>query len=411
MLSVISLVAFLEAALDWTVPNPPAILSMIIVFAAFRGGLWSSMIAALISCVYFALYFSKDGMPFHYNADNLLRVVVYAVTTPTVAVMASIAKHRASRGAQERLAMEREGLLLCFSTRLSALDKLLVEGIIVGVLGRETDCYVAEYRVQGDTAIVRLCGSRRADLERVAEALYLRVWEQVHVHQMALVRIVDALQPSTLKAGLDDLFGQRLARMELREPAPTVADPGPSAQAFDGAWASPAPRPAPLRWAWHRPGLPGEDRIFTEARPRRIFLCHAPDDLKHARALCTHLSVIHRQGLIETFRAEDMLPGSTVADALAASLDQSDIVLCLVSASFLAHEGCADQVDRALRRRSRSRAPIVVPVLVRPSDWRESPLGVLQPLPENGQPITAWGSEDEAWSSVTSGLRRLLLAG
>ncbi|WP_437581863.1 toll/interleukin-1 receptor domain-containing protein [Sorangium sp. So ce887] len=122
------------------------------------------------------------------------------------------------------------------------------------------------------------------------------------------------------------------------------------------------------------------------------------------------MSVLHRQGLIETFRAEDLLPGSAIADALAERLDQSDIVLCLISASFLAHEGCIDQMDRALRRMSQSSAPIVVPVLVRPSDWRESPLGMLQSLPENEHPITAWASEDEAWSNVTSGLRRLLLA-
>ncbi|WP_437578835.1 DUF4118 domain-containing protein [Sorangium sp. So ce887] len=257
VLSIIGLIEFIYAALGWNVPNPPAILSMIVVFVAFSTGLWGGIITALISCVYFALYFSDHGIPFHYTENNLLRVIVFAVTTPTVAIMTSIAKHRASRGAQARLVMDREGLLLCFSTRLSALDKLLVEGMIVGVLGRETDCYVAEYRVQGDTAIVRLCGSCRADLERVAEALYLRVWEQVHIHQMALVRIAEALQPSTLKAGLGDLFGQRLARMELREPAPTVADSGPSARALVGAWTPQAQRPAPPRFAG-----PGIDQGF-----------------------------------------------------------------------------------------------------------------------------------------------------
>lgn len=410
-LCVIFLVTFLEDAFYWTVPNPPAFLAAIIVFAAFSGGLWCGLITALISCVYFAFYFSETGQPFLFNYDNLIRVIVYAITAPMAAVMGSIAKRLASRGAQQQLAMEREGLLLCFSTRLSALDKLLVEGMIVGVLGRETDCYVAEYRVRENTAIVRLCGSRRADLERVAEALFLKVWEQVHVHQTALLRIADVLQPSTLKAGLGDLFGKRLARMELREAAPTVAAPRPSAWALFDAWAPQAQRPAPLRWAWDRPGLPGEDRIVTGARPRRIFLCHAPDDLKHARELCTHLSVLHRQGLIETFRAEDILPGSAMADVLAERLDQSDIVLCLVSPSLLAHEGCVEQMDRAMQRSAHGGALIVVPVLVRPSDWRESPLGVLQPLPETGQPVTSWASEDEAWLNVTSGLRRLLLAG
>ncbi|WP_437674036.1 response regulator [Sorangium sp. So ce131] len=107
-LLVIGAVATLEAALDWSIPNPPAILSMIIVFAAFSGGLWGGIITALISCIYFAIYFSEDGMPFSYSADNLLRVIVFAVTTPAMAVMASIAKRRADAMGEASLENERE---------------------------------------------------------------------------------------------------------------------------------------------------------------------------------------------------------------------------------------------------------------------------------------------------------------
>ncbi|WP_437732750.1 response regulator [Sorangium sp. So ce1335] len=107
-LLVIGAVATLEAAFDWNIPNPPAILSMIIVFAAFSGGLWSGIVTSLISCGYFAIYFSEDGMPFHYTAENLLRVIVFAVTTPAMAVMASIAKRRADAMGEASLENERE---------------------------------------------------------------------------------------------------------------------------------------------------------------------------------------------------------------------------------------------------------------------------------------------------------------
>ncbi|WP_437632859.1 response regulator [Sorangium sp. So ce854] len=107
-LLVIGAVASLEAAFDWNIPNPPAILSMIIVFAAFSGGLWSGIVTSLISCGYFAIYFSDDGAPFVYTAENLLRVIVFAVTTPAMAVMASIAKRRADAMGEASLENERE---------------------------------------------------------------------------------------------------------------------------------------------------------------------------------------------------------------------------------------------------------------------------------------------------------------
>ncbi|MEJ7731071.1 MAG: response regulator [Polyangiaceae bacterium] len=102
------LVIELADAASITIPNPPAILVMIVVFSAFSGGLKSGMIAGAFACLYFASYYSEPGRPFHYNAENLLRVIVYALTTPAMVIMASIAKRRADRMADESLQQERE---------------------------------------------------------------------------------------------------------------------------------------------------------------------------------------------------------------------------------------------------------------------------------------------------------------
>ena len=90
------------------IPNPPTLLVMIIVFAAFRGGLKSGLLTHAIACVYFALYYSTPAKPFHYEEDNFLRVIAYAVTTPVMVMMASIAKMRADRLAERSLQSERE---------------------------------------------------------------------------------------------------------------------------------------------------------------------------------------------------------------------------------------------------------------------------------------------------------------
>ena len=71
-----------------------------------------------------------------------------------------------------------EGLSLYFNTRLTSFDRYIVDGVIFGVLGRNTDCRVVEFHEQGETAIVRLQASRREDLEIVAEVLHRRVWQQ-----------------------------------------------------------------------------------------------------------------------------------------------------------------------------------------------------------------------------------------
>jgi two-component system sensor histidine kinase/response regulator len=90
------------------IPNPPSLLVMIVVFSAFSGGLKSGLLSYAIATIYFALYYSTPHRPFHYDEDNLLRVIAYAVTTPAMVVMTSIAKRRADRLAEQSLQSERE---------------------------------------------------------------------------------------------------------------------------------------------------------------------------------------------------------------------------------------------------------------------------------------------------------------
>ena len=90
------------------IPNPPSLLVMIVVFSAFSGGIKSGLLSHAIACLYFASYYSLPGRLFHYDGDNLVRVIGYAVTTPTMVVMAGISKRRADRMNDQSLQNERE---------------------------------------------------------------------------------------------------------------------------------------------------------------------------------------------------------------------------------------------------------------------------------------------------------------
>jgi len=95
-LLVFGAIAILEL-LSWgtlKIPNPPAILLLIVVFSAFIGGVRSGLVAALIAWGYFAYFFSIPGHPFQHTTENFRRVLVWAVTTPAMAIMVGILKDR-----------------------------------------------------------------------------------------------------------------------------------------------------------------------------------------------------------------------------------------------------------------------------------------------------------------------------
>ena len=79
------------------IPNPPAFLLLSVVFSAFLGGLGSGLVTAFIAWVSFLFFFSEPGRPLHYTTENLIRVVVWAVTTPLMAIMVGVLKRRTER--------------------------------------------------------------------------------------------------------------------------------------------------------------------------------------------------------------------------------------------------------------------------------------------------------------------------
>jgi diguanylate cyclase (GGDEF)-like protein/PAS domain S-box-containing protein len=92
-----SAVAFIEILLrvGFKIPNPPAILLLVVAFAAFYGGMASGMLSAAMAWLYFAYFFSIPGQPFHYAGENFARVVMWALTTPAMALMIGFLKNRA----------------------------------------------------------------------------------------------------------------------------------------------------------------------------------------------------------------------------------------------------------------------------------------------------------------------------
>src|SRR5205823_3549634 len=50
----------------------------------------------------------------------------------------------------------------------------------------------------------------------------------------------------------------------------------------------------------------------------------------------------------------------------------------------------------------------VIPIALRPADWKDAPFAHLQALPTDARAITTWSNQDEAFVDVAKGLRRII---
>jgi TIR domain len=139
-----------------------------------------------------------------------------------------------------------------------------------------------------------------------------------------------------------------------------------------------------------------------------IFASYAPQDTPLQRELKEHLRPLQRAGLIELWPDRDMSAGTEWEQQSSQLFHAAQIILLLVSIDYLNSDYCSGvEMKQALERHERGEVWLL-PLLVRPCFWNRSPLGKLQVLPNNGQPVTTWANREEAWLDVVQALSRVI---
>jgi len=139
-----------------------------------------------------------------------------------------------------------------------------------------------------------------------------------------------------------------------------------------------------------------------------IFYSYSREDEKLRDRLETHLSTLKRQGEIAGWHDRKIASGSEWQGQIDKHLNSARVILLLISADFLASDYCYDvEMKRALERHESGEAR-VIPVILRPCDWKGSPFGKLAALPKDGKPVTKWDSRDDAFQDVAIGIRKVV---
>ena len=132
----------------------------------------------------------------------------------------------------------------------------------------------------------------------------------------------------------------------------------------------------------------------------KIFISYSHADEDLCAMLRKHLAALKHRGLIETWHDRMIKAGDEFENAIDQQMLEAQIILLLVSSDFIASRYCYEiEMKRALKRHSHNEAR-VVPVILRPCDWQDTPFGKLMAVPKDGRPVKAWPDLDEAFLDV-----------
>jgi tetratricopeptide (TPR) repeat protein len=147
----------------------------------------------------------------------------------------------------------------------------------------------------------------------------------------------------------------------------------------------------------------------TNSGPLNLFISYAHEDEELCQKLLKHLSQLQRDG-VKGWYDRRIAGGAEWAGEIDDHLNSADIILLLISVDFLASKYCYDvEMKRALERHDQTEDRArVVPIILRPCEWKESPFSRLNALPVAGKPVVDWPTVDHGLLSVVEGLRRVV---
>jgi hypothetical protein len=125
-------------------------------------------------------------------------------------------------------------------------------------------------------------------------------------------------------------------------------------------------------------------------------------------SLKKHLQPMLREELVTLWYDRDISAGTKWEQEIDEHLNTAQIILLLVSPDFMNSDYCYSiEMKRALERHKRGEMR-AIPIILRPTDWDNTPLGGLQALPKDGKAITKWRPRDDGYLDVAKGLRKTI---
>ncbi len=150
-----------------------------------------------------------------------------------------------------------------------------------------------------------------------------------------------------------------------------------------------------------------EPAVSMKKDALEVFFSYAHEDEKLRDRLATHLKLLERQKVISAWYDRDITAGDEWKTELLEQLERADIILLLISSDFLASDFCwGVELERAMKRHT-EKSTCVIPIILRDVDWTSAPFAKLQALPKNAEPVTNWTNQDQAFTDIAKGIRKV----
>src|SRR2546421_6385123 len=148
--------------------------------------------------------------------------------------------------------------------------------------------------------------------------------------------------------------------------------------------------------------------IQEDVMAYEVFISYSHQDQALRQKLDNHLANLKRQNIITSWYDGDITSGTEWQLQIIEHLNNAQIILLLISDDFMASDFCYSiEMYTAIVRHDANQVR-VIPIILRPVDWKGAPFEKIQALPNGGKPVTNWPNQDDAFVDIVLGIRKAI---
>lgn len=133
----------------------------------------------------------------------------------------------------------------------------------------------------------------------------------------------------------------------------------------------------------------------------QIFVSYSHEDTRMKDSLLTHLSSVERLYGADIWTDGEIKAGERLTDEILAKLKSADIILLLVSASYIKSNFCFEtEMVEALTREQKGQCIIIPVILRKTSGLLEMPFAKYTFVPKDGKPIASFAHRNDGYAEA-----------
>lgn len=146
------------------------------------------------------------------------------------------------------------------------------------------------------------------------------------------------------------------------------------------------------------------------SKKAKLFYSYSHKDATFREGMDEALSLLRRNGLLKEWHDRNIVPGEKITTKILEALDSSDIVVFLLSPSFLNSDACVEEWDHAKSLSQKSKKTLIS-IIVRDCPWQDfDDAKDYKALPYQGKAISNAANTDAAWKEVYDGIKEAIEA-